>query len=145
MKRFYKDVSVEPADGGFRVTLDDRPIRTQGGAAQVVPTRALAEAMAEEWRTQGEEIDPKGFALRDLADYAIAHQARHIVEHRPAGARTRGRSGRAVRRFELRAGLAGRAMGLGMASRTRPRAAARGVQARTAVCAAGAAVTRGRL
>ena len=73
MKRFYKDVSVEPADGGFRVTLDDRPIRTQGGAAQVVPTRALAEAMAEEWRTQGEEIDPKGFALRDLADYAIDH------------------------------------------------------------------------
>ena len=73
MKRFYKDVSVEPADGGFRVTLDGRPIRTQGGAAQVVPTRVLAEAIAEEWRTQGEEIDPKGFALRDLADYAIDH------------------------------------------------------------------------
>ena len=58
MKRFYKDVAVEEAEGGFRVTLDGRPIRTQGGAAQVVPTRALAEALAEEWRAQGDEIDP---------------------------------------------------------------------------------------
>jgi chaperone required for assembly of F1-ATPase len=75
MKRFYKEVAIEPAEGGFRVTLDGRPIRTQGGAAQVMPTRALAEAMAEEWRAQGEEIDPKSFVLRDLADYAIDHVA----------------------------------------------------------------------
>jgi chaperone required for assembly of F1-ATPase len=73
MKRFYKDVAVVEADGGYRVTLDGRPIRTQGGAAQVVPGRALAEALAEEWRAQGEEIGPKGFALRDLGDFAIDH------------------------------------------------------------------------
>lgn len=71
MKRFYKDVSVERADNGFRVALDGRPIRTMAGAPQVVPSAALAEAMAEEWRQQGEEIDPKDFVLRDLADYAI--------------------------------------------------------------------------
>jgi chaperone required for assembly of F1-ATPase len=76
MKRFYKEVAVEEAEGGFRVILDSRPIRTQGGAAQIVPTRALAEAMAEEWRAQGEEIDPRSFVLRDLADYAIDHVAR---------------------------------------------------------------------
>ena len=47
MKRFWKDVSVEEAEGGWRVTLDGRPIRTQaGGAPQVVPARALAEALA---------------------------------------------------------------------------------------------------
>ena len=73
MKRFYKEVAVDEADGGFRVTLDGRPIRTQGGAAQVVPTRELAEAMAEEWRGQGEEIDTRSFVLRDLADFAIDH------------------------------------------------------------------------
>ena len=73
MKRFWKEAAVEPADGGWRVTLDGRPIRTQGGNPQVVPTRALAEALAEEWRAQGEEIDPRGFPLRDLADYAIDH------------------------------------------------------------------------
>ena len=71
MKRFYKKVAVEEAEGGWRMTLDGRPIRTQGGAAQIVPTRALAEALAGEWRTQGEELDPKSFVLRDLADYAI--------------------------------------------------------------------------
>lgn len=71
MKRFYKEVAVAEAAGGFRITLDGRPIRTQGGAAQAVPTRALAEAMAEEWRSHGDAIDPAGFALRDLADFAI--------------------------------------------------------------------------
>ncbi len=71
MKRFYEDVAVEEAEGGFRVALDGRPIRTVGGAAQVVPTRALAEALADEWRGQGDAIDLKGFALRDLADFAI--------------------------------------------------------------------------
>jgi chaperone required for assembly of F1-ATPase len=81
MKRFYKDVSIEETGGGFRVTLDGRPIRTQGGAPQIVPTRALAEAMAGEWRAQGDEIDPKSFVLRDLADFAIDH-----VAPDPAGA-----------------------------------------------------------
>jgi len=71
MKRFYKDVAVEAAEGGFRVTLDGRPIRTQGGAAQIVPGRALAEAIADEWRAQSDEIDPKSFVFRDLADLAI--------------------------------------------------------------------------
>jgi chaperone required for assembly of F1-ATPase len=75
MKRFYKEVAVEPAEAGYRVALDGRPIKTQGGAPQVVPTMALAEAMAGEWRAQGEDIDPKGFVLRDLTDFAIDHVA----------------------------------------------------------------------
>jgi chaperone required for assembly of F1-ATPase len=75
VKRFWTDVGVEPADGGWRVTLDGRPIRTQGGSAQIVPTRALAHALAEEWRAQGDTIDPRSFPLRDLADHAIDHVA----------------------------------------------------------------------
>ena len=72
MKRFWKEVAVERTDGGWRVTLDGRPIKTQaGGAAQIVPARALAEALAAEWAAQGEEVDSKAFFLRDLADYAI--------------------------------------------------------------------------
>lgn len=70
MKRFYKQVAVSPGDGGWRVLLDGRGIRTVGGQPQVLPTRALAEALAEEWADQGEEIDAAGFVLRDLADYA---------------------------------------------------------------------------
>jgi chaperone required for assembly of F1-ATPase len=75
MKRFYKDVAIEQSGESWRVTLDGRPIKTQGGAPQVVPTRALAEAMAEEWRAQGEELDPTRLPLRALADCAIDHVA----------------------------------------------------------------------
>ena len=71
MKRFYKDVAVDEVGTGYRVTLDGRPIRTQGGAPQVIPTPGLAEALADEWRAQGETIDPRSFVLRDLVDYAI--------------------------------------------------------------------------
>ncbi|MBB4612072.1 ATP12 family chaperone protein [Novosphingobium taihuense] len=71
MKRFYKDVTVEAAEGGFGVRLDGRAIRTVGGRPQVVPSHALAEAMAAEWAAQGEEIDPALFLYRDMADYAI--------------------------------------------------------------------------
>jgi chaperone required for assembly of F1-ATPase len=71
MKRFWREVSVEPAGEGWQVALDGRRVRTARGGAQIVPTRALGEALAEEWRGQGEDIDPAGFGLRDLADYAI--------------------------------------------------------------------------
>ncbi|MBT0666832.1 molecular chaperone [Novosphingobium profundi] len=76
MKRFYKEVTTTPADaaenaGGWRVLLDGRAIKTAGGRAQVVPSQALAEALASEWAAQGEEIDPRLFVTRDLVDYAI--------------------------------------------------------------------------
>jgi chaperone required for assembly of F1-ATPase len=71
MKRFYKDVAVEQVEGGFRVTLDGRGVKTQRGRPQVVPKRALAELLAGEWAAQGEEIAPASFVFRDFADYAI--------------------------------------------------------------------------
>lgn len=71
MKRFYKEVSVAPSAGGFQILLDGRAIKTQGKGAQILPSAALAEAMADEWRAQGEKLDPAGFVMRDLADYAI--------------------------------------------------------------------------
>ncbi|CCA92772.1 ATP12 family chaperone protein [Novosphingobium sp. PP1Y] len=71
MKRFYKEVTVGETDSGWRVLLDGRPIKTAGGRTQIVPTMPLAEALAEEWAAQGEDIDPAGFVLRDLCDFAI--------------------------------------------------------------------------
>jgi chaperone required for assembly of F1-ATPase len=71
MKRFWKDVSIDQTEGGWRVLLDGRPVRTQGGAAQIVPNRTLADLLAAEWAAQQEEIDPATFLGRDLADYAI--------------------------------------------------------------------------
>ncbi|MBO9601709.1 MAG: molecular chaperone [Novosphingobium sp.] len=83
MKRFYKEVAVEPAPvagDGWRVTLDGRGIKTQMGANQIVPSRALAEAMAAEWAGQGAEIDAARFVFRDLADYAIDIAAKEGVD-----------------------------------------------------------------
>jgi chaperone required for assembly of F1-ATPase len=49
MKRFYKDTAVDAGDGGFRVLLDGKPMRTPAKAVLVVPSEALAEAIAAEW------------------------------------------------------------------------------------------------
>lgn len=70
-KRFFKQAGVAEADGGFAVTLDARPLRTPGKLAFVVPTRALAEACAAEWRAHGEVIKPHAMPLTRLANVAI--------------------------------------------------------------------------
>jgi len=70
-KRFYKEVGVGTAPGGFAVTLDGRSPRTPGQTPVVVPQQALAEAMAEEWAAQGEFIDPKVMPIVRLVNSAI--------------------------------------------------------------------------
>lgn len=71
MKRFYKSVSVAEREGGFDVLLDGRPIKTPLRNSLSLPTRALAEAIAEEWTAQGEEIEPLSMPLNRLANTAI--------------------------------------------------------------------------
>lgn len=71
MKRFYKEAATAAAEGGWQVTLDGRKVKTQGGKQQIVPSAALAAALAAEWAAQDEDIDPATFVLRDLADYAL--------------------------------------------------------------------------
>ncbi|ATY33702.1 ATP12 family chaperone protein [Sphingomonas psychrotolerans] len=72
MRRFWKDVTVEPGNG---IALDTRPVRTPGRATLTVPTRALAEAIAEEWRAVGDTLDPRAMPLTGLANAAIDHVA----------------------------------------------------------------------
>lgn len=71
MKRFWKTVAVEHQDNRFALTLDDRPIRTPARAQLAVPTMALAEAIADEWRAVGETIEPGQMPLTGLANAAI--------------------------------------------------------------------------
>ena len=71
IRRFYKDVTLGAQPGGYQVLLDGRGVKTVGGAAQIVPTEALGEALAAEWRRQGDTIDPASLPLRDMADYAL--------------------------------------------------------------------------
>lgn len=70
-KRFYKEVSVGEADGGFTVLLDGRPVRTPARGYLKAPTRALAEAMAAEWAAQGQTIDPFSMPLTRLVNVAL--------------------------------------------------------------------------
>jgi len=68
MKRFYKTVSI----GEDRsILLDGRSVKTPARRPLAVPTQTLAEAIAEEWRAQGEEIDPRAMPLTGLANAAI--------------------------------------------------------------------------
>ncbi|MCJ7527152.1 MAG: ATPase [Methyloceanibacter sp.] len=71
-KRFYKDVAIEDRGGdGPALLLDGKQARTPGKARLILPTRPLAEAVAEEWRAQGERIDPSTMPLTRLANSAI--------------------------------------------------------------------------
>ena len=71
MKRFYKDVTVAQGGAGFGLRLDGRVVKTPARAELVAPGSALAEAIAEEWRAQGETIDPRSMPLTGLANAAI--------------------------------------------------------------------------
>ncbi|MBD2842587.1 ATP12 family chaperone protein [Erythrobacter rubeus] len=74
MKRFFDTVDIRAVEGdeaGWQVTLDGRGLKTVKGSPQIVGTQALAQMLASEWDIQGEELDPKLFPLRDMADYAI--------------------------------------------------------------------------
>jgi len=71
VKRFWKSAEVEKEDGGFGIRLDGRPIKTPARAALVVPTKSLADAIADEWRSADGEIDPRGMPLTGIANAAI--------------------------------------------------------------------------
>lgn len=71
MKRFYKVVGVVPAGGGFGVVLDGKPIKSPAKADLILPSRALAEAVAAEWEAQAGEVVPSAMPLMQLAATTI--------------------------------------------------------------------------
>jgi chaperone required for assembly of F1-ATPase len=72
MKRFYKNVAVSATpDGGYTVLFDGKAVKTPKRAMLSLPKLPLAEAIAEEWRGQGETIDPQTMPLTRLAFAAI--------------------------------------------------------------------------
>lgn len=70
-KRFYKQVAVAAADGGFAVQLDGREIKTPLKRALVIPGEAMARAVADEWESQGTHINPAAMIVTRLANTAI--------------------------------------------------------------------------
>ncbi len=71
MKRFYKDVTVSETPEGFGFLLDGKPVRTPARQALDLPNRALAEAVAEEWRAQGAEMQPLAMPLTRLVNTVV--------------------------------------------------------------------------
>jgi chaperone required for assembly of F1-ATPase len=70
-RRFWKTVTVAPVETGYQVLLDARPVRTPGKSLLVVPTRAMADAMAAEWAAQDAEIKPLTMPVTRSANSAI--------------------------------------------------------------------------
>jgi chaperone required for assembly of F1-ATPase len=70
-KRFYDTADVGETAEGFAVLLDGRPVRTPARRALAAPTRALAEALAQEWQAQRDIVDPGTMPLTRLANSII--------------------------------------------------------------------------
>lgn len=77
MKRFYKQVSVAAAEGGFQIHLDGRPVRTPAKHLLTIPSIALAEAIAAEWDAQAENIEPANMPLTRHANTVLDRVAAH--------------------------------------------------------------------
>ena len=67
-KRFYAEATAGPRGDGYAVHLDGRPLRTPGKLVLVLPTAALADAIAAEWAAQKDQIDPLTMPLTRLAN-----------------------------------------------------------------------------
>ena len=55
----------------FSVQRNGRSLMTPAGAALALPTQALAEAIADEWRAQGDKIVPATMPMTQLAATAL--------------------------------------------------------------------------
>ncbi|MFN4157952.1 MAG: ATP12 family chaperone protein [Gemmobacter sp.] len=71
LKRFWAEARAAEVPSGFAVHLDGRPVRTPAKAPLVLPTRALAEAVAAEWQAQEGEVRPALMPLTRIAHSAV--------------------------------------------------------------------------
>ncbi|MFC7703015.1 ATP12 family chaperone protein [Plastorhodobacter daqingensis] len=78
-RRFWSEAVVVEREGGFGVDLDGRPLRTPAKAPLVVPSRALAVAIAAEWQAQDGEVDPRTMPITRGAN-AVIDKVRPQVE-----------------------------------------------------------------
>lgn len=70
-KRFWTTVGIEDEGTGFGIRLDGRAVRTPAKAALVVPTCAMADAIAREWEAVEGKINPNIMPYTRSANAAI--------------------------------------------------------------------------
>jgi chaperone required for assembly of F1-ATPase len=79
-KRFWTTATVIAAEGGFTVQLDAKAVRTPLKAPLILPTRALAEAVAAEWQAQVGTVNPETMPFTRTANSAIDKVAPQFAE-----------------------------------------------------------------
>jgi len=70
-KRFWKEAQVSDHEDGFAVLLDGRFIKTPAKRNLILPTRAMAQAVAVEWDAQEGEIKPATMPVTKTANAAL--------------------------------------------------------------------------
>lgn len=83
VKRFYKNVDVAETSDGFAIHLDGKPVRTPARAIMLLPTKAAAQLVADEFAAQGETFDPVSMPTMRVVNTAldgVAKDAQAVVE-----------------------------------------------------------------
>lgn len=71
VKRFWTAASAHAVPGGYEVRLDARSVKTPGKHPLILPTEALAQAIAAEWDAQTGQINPAQMPMTRFANSAI--------------------------------------------------------------------------
>ena len=70
-KRFYQAATIDQRANGFAVLLDGKSMRTPSRKPLVVPSRAIADAIAAEWSAQVALIDPATMPMTRLVNSTL--------------------------------------------------------------------------
>ena len=82
-KRFWKATAAVETEGGYKIELDGRPVKTPAKTLLVVPTAEMAAAVASEWDAQKDLIDPLTMPVTRGANAAldkVAIQRDEVIE-----------------------------------------------------------------
>jgi chaperone required for assembly of F1-ATPase len=75
LKRFYDEVELAPVGEGWQLTLDGKPTKTPAGRSVSIAHKRLANAIADEWRAQGDKVDLASMPLTRLTMSVTDHVA----------------------------------------------------------------------
>ena len=70
-KRFWTQVEIAQQEIGYTVLLDGRLVRTPAKTPLALPSQALAEAVAREWRAQVKTVRPETMPYTRRANSAL--------------------------------------------------------------------------
>ena len=71
IKRTWDTVEVKRTEAGFLVALDDRPVVTPAKNPLLLPSNALANRVANEWKEQDTEVIPAKMPFTRLSNSAL--------------------------------------------------------------------------